>query len=726
MKLKYSSLLTKFLVILILIALFNVLNFVFLEKIIAPAVSDRILKENLSIVNHLVLHTKIIIDEAIDSLLITAQSSDIRSLEKEKISSTLTKLAVSVRTDFRETSVINKSGQELMRVSSDKLYFPSDFRNFENNEEFKKAIRGEIYISQPFFDDPNRPDLPFLTIMVPIESYPGNFIGVLAGKLGLAKVLDLVTTEKVGESGNAYLVDGQGKVLAHIDGLKAIKREDFSGLSIIRKVTNGQNGIETFINENGEETLGAYAFYEPLGWGIVAQQPAKEAFAPVVFFVNRSIILTIFFTVLSLVLAAAIFRIILLNPIANLKQGLLRFGAGKLASRVKIKSRDEIGDLAESFNQMAEKLMVSTQSLEKEKDQTSAIVSSLGDGLVMYNPKGEINFLNPKAEEILWISKNDVLGKSLENKYFFNTSLLKNFYDISTLHLKNWETKEYTIEGPKKAVLQITHIILKGPQKNNLGYMRVLHDITREKEVEAIKSEFVSLASHQLRTPLSAMKWSLDMLFEGSYGKLTSGQKEIIRKIFGSNERLIQLVNDLLDVSRIEEGRFGYSFSLESPEIVVDKIVSKFSDKIRENKLQFSFEKPKTALPKVSIDGDKLEMAIENLIDNAVKYTPSGGKIKIYFKITDSDYLTVFVEDTGIGVPENQQHRVFDKFFRADNAVKFQTEGSGLGLYIAQNIIKSHRGKINFKSQEGKGSIFYFTLPINPRLMPEGKIGAGG
>ena len=724
MKLKYSSLLSKFLIILILIVLFNVLNFIFLEKIITPTVSDRILKENVSIADHLALHTEIIIDEAVDSLLITAQSSDIRSLEKERISSTLTKLAVSVRTDFRETSVVNKSGQELIRVSSDKLYFPSDFRNFADKEEFKKAIQGEIYISQPFFDDLNRPDLPFITIMVPIESYPGNFIGALVGKLGLAKVLDLVTTEKVGESGNAYLVDKQGRVLAHIDGLKAIKHEDFSKLSIVQKVINGQNGIETFVNEDGEKTLGAYAFYESLGWGIIVQQPAEEAFAPVVYFINRSIILTVFFTVLSLVLAVIIFRIILLIPIANLKQGVLKFGAGDLTFRVKIKSRDEIGDLAGSFNQMAEKLMVSTQSLEKEKEQTSAIVSSLGDGLIMYNPKGEINFLNPKAEEILWISRNDILGKSLDDKYFFSTSLLKNFYDISTFKLKNWETKEYTLEGPRKAVLRITSIMLKGPQKKNIGYMRVLHDITREKEVEAIKSEFVSLASHQLRTPLSAMKWSLSMLSEGLFGKLVSKQKDIVWKISNSNERMIQLVNDLLDVSRIEEGRFGYNFSLESFEDVVKKVAGSFSVQIQEKKLQFSFEYPRDALPKVSVDRGKLEMAVQNLIDNAVKYTSSDGKIKVYLKETSPDYLAVFIEDTGIGIPKNQQHRIFSKFFRADNAIRFETEGSGLGLYIAQNIVTSHKGKINFKSEENKGSVFYFSLPINPKLMPKGKIGA--
>ena len=403
---------------------------------------------------------------------------------------------------------------------------------------------------------------------------------------------------------------------------------------------------------------------------------------------------------------------------------MLKFGAGDLTFRVKIKSQDEIGDLAGSFNQMAEKLMVSTQSLEKEKDQTSAIVSSLGDGLIMYNPKGEINFLNPKAEEILWISRNDILGKSLDDKYFFSTSLLKNFYDISTFKLKNWETKEYTLEGPRKAVLRITSIMLKGPQKKNIGYMRVLHDITREKEVEAIKSEFVSLASHQLRTPLSAMKWSLSMLSEGLFGKLVSKQKDIVWKISNSNERMIQLVNDLLDVSRIEEGRFGYNFSLESFEDVVKKVAGSFSVQIQEKKLQFSFEYPRDALPKVSVDRGKLEMAVQNLIDNAVKYTSSDGKIKVYLKEMSPDYLAVFVEDTGIGIPKNQQHRIFSKFFRADNAIRFETEGSGLGLYIAQNIVTSHKGKINFKSEENKGSVFYFSLPINPKLMPKGKIGA--
>ena len=250
--------------------------------------------------------------------------------------------------------------------------------------------------------------------------------------------------------------------------------------------------------------------------------------------------------------------------------------------------------------------------------------------------------------------------------------------------------------------------------------MRVLNDITKDKEVEAMKSEFVSLASHQLRTPLSGMKWSLDMLLEGEFGKLGVRQKKIIQGAFSANDRAIEVVNDLLDVSRIEEGQFGYSFSPQSLEGLVSAVLKKFSQQIRRKKLLFAYEQPKTPLPKVSIDSEKFEMVIQNIIDNAVKYTLETDKIRIYFE-KSATHVDFIVEDTGIGIPEAQQSRVFDKFFRASNAVKLQTTGSGLGLFIAKSITESHRGKISFVSKENKGSTFRVSLPIDPKLMPKGK-----
>lgn len=232
----------------------------------------------------------------------------------------------------------------------------------------------------------------------------------------------------------------------------------------------------------------------------------------------------------------------------------------------------------------------------------------------------------------------------------------------------------------------------------------------RLKEVDQMKTEFISVASHQLRTPLSAIKWILKMIIDGDMGALNKDQKELLIKGYQSNERMIMLINDLLNVSRIEEGRFEYRFIRMQIEEVVDKVIEETISEIKNRRIRFNYNKPTKPLPKVSIDPQKMHLVLQNLIDNALKYTPSKGIIVINLEL-HGNYIIFSVRDNGVGIPSYQRDKIFSKFFRADNVIRMQTEGSGLGLFIVKNIIENHNGEAWFESEEGKGSCFFFSLP---------------
>jgi signal transduction histidine kinase len=233
--------------------------------------------------------------------------------------------------------------------------------------------------------------------------------------------------------------------------------------------------------------------------------------------------------------------------------------------------------------------------------------------------------------------------------------------------------------------------------------------VTREKEIERMKTEFVSISAHQLRTPLSAIKWTLKMFLDGDLGELTKEQREFLEKTYQSNERMINLINDLLNVTRIEEGRFLYKPVLADIVPICQSVIDSYKDEIEKRNLKFKFKKPKE-LPKVRVDIEKISLAIQNLLENAIRYNKFGGEIEMVLKEKEKE-IEFSIKDTGIGIPKDQQNRVFTKFFRGSNAMKMETEGSGLGLFITKNIIEAHGGRIWFESEEGKGTTFYFTLP---------------
>ncbi|MGE5392222.1 MAG: sensor histidine kinase [Candidatus Saccharibacteria bacterium] len=226
-----------------------------------------------------------------------------------------------------------------------------------------------------------------------------------------------------------------------------------------------------------------------------------------------------------------------------------------------------------------------------------------------------------------------------------------------------------------------------------------------------LQSDFIDLASHQLRTPLSGMRWLLELLQKGDMSNLSKKQKDYLEKIYASNERMIALVNDVLEVTRLENGETKLYFLPTELDTIIKGLIKEKERLIRKKRLTISFNVEQEPFPEVKTEPNKIKQAIGNLLSNAITYTGEGGHIKIHLERLDGMAL-VKVEDNGAGIPKDQQNQVFRKFFRGSNILNYENVGTGLGLYITKAFIENSGGKIWFKSQEGKGTSFYFTLPI--------------
>lgn len=365
----------------------------------------------------------------------------------------------------------------------------------------------------------------------------------------------------------------------------------------------------------------------------------------------------------------------------------------------------EVEDSRSALLNMLEDVEEARSSAEEEKNKTLAVVTNLTDGILVFDEENRLSLMNPLAEKFFDIKAKDLTDRSILELRAFPT--LKPLTKVLTEEIGEIFRREVLVK--KDLTLEISTVpVLR--KKKRIGNLVILHDITREKLVERMKTEFVSLAAHQLRTPLSAIKWTLRMLLDGDLGKITEEQRDFITKTYQSNERMITLINNLLDITRIEEGRYIYKPALTEFEPIVGFVLDSCKEEAERKKIKIEFRKPKKKSSRVMVDVEKIRLAVENLLENAIKYTQAGGKVIVLLKNAPGK-IELSVKDSGVGIPKDQQERVFAKFFRGANVIRMETEGTGLGLFITKNIVEAHGGKIWFESEENKGSTFYLTLP---------------
>jgi len=360
---------------------------------------------------------------------------------------------------------------------------------------------------------------------------------------------------------------------------------------------------------------------------------------------------------------------------------------------------------------------------ENEKELQRVMLSSIGDGVVVLDIHDRVKMLNKAACDMLGWKMDEAVGKEWD--------------EVAPLVDENGKKIEKDKRATRKVLLE--GIVLSNNKncyvdrsgrvfsvgttaapiiigKETIGVIAIFRDISHDKAVDRAKSEFVSLASHQLRTPLSAIKWFTELLVSGDAGKLSEDQTKYLENIYSSNERMIELVNGLLNISRIESGRIIIDPKPTDLRQLVEQIINDLVSQVNEKKLEMIVT-VHSQLPTLNVDPKLVGQVYLNLLTNAVKYTPVGGQIEIAISLRGDEVLSR-VTDNGYGIPPDDQKKIFERFYRAGNAVKMVPDGTGLGLYLAKTIVESSGGKIWFESEVNKGTTFWFTLPVtgmNPK-----------
>ena len=358
----------------------------------------------------------------------------------------------------------------------------------------------------------------------------------------------------------------------------------------------------------------------------------------------------------------------------------------------------------ELLQQRAAEAHQSYQTLQQEKRKIHTIIDNLSIGVISLNSQHQITLINPAAVKMMDINPEQILLK----KYWQMLKFPRFHSLVNLLSIHKWSNfSNIEVLTDQNFYLSVSLKRIKINQHRN-SYLVTLEDITRQKNLEKVKSDFISLSAHQLRTPLSAMKWSLYLLRQE---KLSSKErKNLVEQLYLTNERMIKLINDFLEAAKIEEGKIISNLSLVNIKSLIKFTINLYQKEIEKKKIRIDFE-VRNKIRTIEADPGKLAIAFRNLIDNAIDYTPPKRKIKIILESKKKKVLIRFINDSQEILP-SEEARIFSKFFRGQNAIKIETVGSGLGLFIAKNIIEAHQGEILFDfNRRNKKTTFLISLP---------------
>lgn len=408
------------------------------------------------------------------------------------------------------------------------------------------------------------------------------------------------------------------------------------------------------------------------------------------------------------VILATLFGILamrrIIKPVLHLQRLATRLSRGDLSGRVRIFGQDELADLGQALNMMAEKLSHSFSVIKDEKRKLEVILENLVDGILVIDRELKIILANPASQEMLGLSRGNIQGRPIL-EVVMNHHLLDLIQEVA--RQKDPFESELTLHYPQDRQIQIFLAPLNEETGILAGSIVVLHDQTLLRRLERVRQDFVANVSHELRTPIALIKAMAETLLGGA-----SENKEILmrylRAIDQESDRLTNLINDLLDLAKLDSKTEIPRESFNLIELIYE-VKERFLP-IPGVTPSFYIDLPEEDLPEVKANRNQVKQVLINLLDNAFKYTPSNGQVKISVGRTD-DRLKVAVADTGIGIPETDLDRVFERFYRVDKARSRELGGTGLGLSIVKNIIEAYGGKVKVESILNKGSIFSFTLP---------------
>lgn len=558
-----------------------------------------------------------------------------------------------------------------------------------------------------------------------------DIIGLANDYTGLGKTGETLLAKDDGRGNALFLTPIRFDKHAGLTRVVAKEREDITSVHAIR---GEESRFDTLVDYRNIPVFSASRYIPSVGWGIIVKIDQQETLAPI----NKLELLflcIILGTGLVITLLTVSISYSITGPIRVLSEGTKIITEGDLGYRINVQDTTEVGTLAKLFNIMAGKLQQSYQNLEQkvmdrtselqsEKQKTEAILRNMGDAVFVTDEKHYIILINTAAENLFGLSEIDIIGKKISDSisiaYETSSDSPSSLVDIAfsqkktarpaeALVLNRRDGKKIYIDGSVSPIIDQSNKLL--------GAVWVFHDITKEREIDKIKSDFVSLASHQLRTPLTGIKWFVQLLEENTSQIPLEKIHEYIQKIGSSNDRLIDLVNDLLSTSRLDGGKLVKNISSCNIRDILQQSIDTQGRTLIDKQIEINGLNSIPAELNVDADLVQLTQVFGNLINNAARYSPANSKIDIS-AITRNEKVTISIQDHGVGIPQSQQAKMFTKFFRADNVAK-TIPGSGLGLYVAKSIVESHGGRIWFESTENIGTTFYVELPLGSSSQPK-------
>ena len=666
--------------------------------------------------------------------------------------------------------LMDRDGNTL--ISTDRSFIGN---NYGFREYFKKSMNGSPAMDSILGKTSNQFGFYFSH---PVKDETEEVLGVVVAKVSGREIFrENLSAIRLGMD-NIFLVDEFGIVVGAIDerhilkSLGDLKEDEKKTIDESRRFSGRE--IESFDYGEAKELLDGY--YAPKNIKVERTKNifgVSKIFNSDLFIISRVdlkkvensiypiILIVVSGIFIACVLVSLFVYLLTRNSLASLKKIKIfseKLSGGDFSQKIVVNDKNEIGDLAETFNSLGNKLKNYYSNLEKkvsektfeleknkndlenqqkailnilddvdsekknislEKEKIDAILHSIGDGVFVVDEKLEIVMINNVTSEISGFSEKELIGKKYNSvlKFIFEKNGEENrkFIDLAISTGKVQEMANHTIlikKDKNKVPVADSAAPLKNKEGKVIGCVVVFRDVFKEREIDRMKTEFVSLASHQLRTPLTSIKWYTELLLaDEKNDKLVGEKREFIQEIQEGNKRMIDLVNDLLNVSHIETGKkFVIDKKEEDIILIIEQAIKEQEVIAKQKNIKIVYDgKPEGKLT-VSIDGTKIKQIIQNFISNAIKYSPKETTITVGFKEDDGQHI-FYVKDQGAGIPKEQQGQIFEKFFRASNVILTGVEGTGLGLYIAEAIIKGHGGKIWFESVENEGTTFFISLP---------------
>lgn len=506
------------------------------------------------------------------------------------------------------------------------------------------------------------------------------------------------------------VVDEKGIVRAttNVNDQTAVgKKNDYRDIDDFTTKTLRQlddNGDRVYINvqpiqsSTGDAVIGA----------LYVKSDIEEKFAEIhntaLIFVMGSIIAG----AISMVVAVLVSRSIT-QPIGEMREQAIRIARGDYSSKVAVHGKDELGQLATTFNQLAERIEETQDAMESERNRLDSVLSHMTDGVIATDRRGKVITINEMALSLLNVSNEEAIGQSI-----LELLAIDEDYTLRNL-LENPDEMliERDLPDRGQTILRTDFAMIRRESGFISGMVAVLHDVTEQEKTEQERREFVSNVSHELRTPLTSMRSYIEALSEGAWQDPEIAPN-FLKVTLDETDRMIRMINDLLNLSRMDSGKDNLQLEYVNFNELVSFVLDRFDMMVNNQDKKYVIKREFTQRELwVEVDTDKIIQVVDNIMNNAIKYSPDGGTIRVRLVETHNN-IVLSISDQGLGIPKKDLQKVFDRFYRVDKARAREQGGTGLGLAISREVVKAHGGNIWAESKEGKGSTFFITLPYEP------------